>query len=98
MNKNYDPVDMRKLARLYQWQQEASKLTGKVRDMDTVLQDIQDETEPCNGLGERLVEIYMNTTDKPGFQELFAELTGTTWNKYLGRAEIALAETLHKED
>lgn len=98
MDYKYEAIDTRKLLRLKDWQKEASRVTGTVHDMDTVLADIQDQAETCtNGIGETLIDLYLDCTNKRVFQTLFSELTGETWGKYLARAELALAETLHKE-
>lgn len=71
---------------------------GTIRDADTVLQDILDETEPeITGLATEIIMLYLNSTDKKSVSAMFETITGCSFEEYLDRSISAMQETYAKE-
>lgn len=73
--------------------------SGVIHDADTVLADIFDNMEKeVTGTGFELIELYMRSTDKPGFCRLFEAITGTTWTQFIDESlRVMTADTEPEE-
>jgi hypothetical protein len=71
---------------------------GTIRDADTVLQDVFDETEPeITGLATEIIMLYLNSTDKDSVSAMFEAITGCSFKEYLDRSISAMRETYARE-
>lgn len=67
---------------------------GIVLDADTVLADILDNVETeVTSAGFELIELYLRSSDKPGFCQLFEALTGTTWTAFIEETLRVMTKT-----
>ena len=59
---------------------------GIIRDADTILVDlIEENVDDLNesGIGEEIIQIWMNSMDRSSVEQLFENLAGISFHEYL---------------